>query len=340
MKVTKFFDKLSSQSQQKLSLNGKEITSGKVADSTASNETSKMIPNSNAASTINTRISIKNSSVERLSKIFTSVGGQHIDMSNMSTDSTSLKLLPMISLPDNDNYWSEGWKPPTTITTTDESNHHGTDELVISSSSLSTPLSTSSSSSPSPSPSNQSANFNTSSLTAATKQRTTSFVDFESVNDPVFLDSFMDKQHVAFYGTSIDQEGQSSPFILSYRTETFDSYELIRVILRTKETNYFSTIPVNHKEETILPVRIVKSVNPDINVKSITPIVDLNVIFNYLFDKTHAKWRSSLSKVFQAHSKFRYSQCKQTLQIRSDLHEKGSNNRRGVVLESGAQRTL
>jgi hypothetical protein len=88
------------------------------------------------------------------------------------------KPFPMISLPENDQYWSEGWKYSPDLFETHE-------ELVISSSSLSTPLS-SASSSPSPTPSNQSNNSKVLNLN-----------DLDVTNEQNCRDSFVGK--VKFY---------------------------------------------------------------------------------------------------------------------------------------------
>lgn len=92
--------------------------------------------------------------------------------------SANEKPFPMISLPENDQYWSEGWKYSTDLSETHE-------ELVISSSSLSTPLS-SASSSPSPTPSNQSNNSKILNLN-----------DLDVTNEQTCRDSFVGK--VKFY---------------------------------------------------------------------------------------------------------------------------------------------
>jgi hypothetical protein len=153
----------------------------------------------NAVSVINNRISIKNSSVERLSRVIAAY--------NSNNESRAAQP-PMVSLPENDNYWCEGWRVPNpnpasagrfNQQNSDELNNDN--ELVISSSSLSTPLSTSSSSSPSPSPSNQSSTHNNNSTSNYAGQgrsslqqiKTFTSVDFESVVEQSFRESFADK---------------------------------------------------------------------------------------------------------------------------------------------------
>ena len=157
----------------------------------------------------------------------------------------------MVSLPNNDNYWCEGWKAAASSSGPNEDLNN--DELVISSSSLSTPLSSSSSSSPSPSPSNQSSHY-TAHATGG-KRRTFTSVDFDSIGDSSFRDSFADKEHLIFYG----QDTANSPFILSYKLDSDSDYagECVRAILRFRETNYLSTIPIHQIEEPLTPYKVI-----------------------------------------------------------------------------------
>ena len=80
-----------------------------------------------------------------------------------------------------------------------------------------------------------------------------------------------------------------SPFVLSFKTELIDMIEYIRAILRTKETNYFYTVPSTLIEEPVTPLKILSSFNCDFRVKSIYPLVFLNVnlIFIELFNEAN-----------------------------------------------------
>ncbi|CAF0799635.1 unnamed protein product [Brachionus calyciflorus] len=155
---------------------------------------------------------------------------------------------PMISLPDSDQYWCEGWKCD------EESNFES--DLVISSSSLSSP--SSSSSSPSPSPSTESTNYGLK-ITCS---------DFDSLNDNL-KDSYMIGDNLYFYGRSqLDQ-----PFVLSYtKLETTE----LRAILRLKDTNYLLSIPIVNIEEPIQPDKIIQLIKQDLKIKFLYPLVNLN----------------------------------------------------------------
>lgn len=152
---------------------------------------------------INARLSIKQTTSERLAKIVNhNNNSEYVDHTVTSSD---LSHYPMVSLPENDNYWSEGWKSGRSngVGTCSASNgvnggggggfdeanlsSHANDDLVISSSSLSTPLSTSTSSSPSPSPSSQSSSqqFN--------KPHTFSCFDFDPQSEQTYRESFFGK---------------------------------------------------------------------------------------------------------------------------------------------------
>jgi hypothetical protein len=162
-----------------------------MTSATTANNSNISSTANNAVNMINNRISIKNSSVERLSRIVAAAGLIATSSDAYGNISPRPLVCPMVSLPENDNYWCEGWK----IGGGSHSDELNNDELVISSSSLSTPLSTSSSSSPSPSPSNQSS----SNFTKQHQQQhqllsnTFTSVDFESLNEQAFRESFADK---------------------------------------------------------------------------------------------------------------------------------------------------
>jgi len=176
------------------------------------------------------------------------------------------QLCPMVSLPNNDNYWCEGWRNTVSIrqqlNLNESLNHH--DDLIISSSSLSSPLS-SASSSPSPSPSNQSSNSN--------KILHHHHHDYETNNEQSYRDSFINKEHLNFYG----QDVNNSPFILSYKIEQIEYTEFLRAILRTRENNHYATIPLSLFDEPVIPQKIFKTINPDYKPKFILPMTHLNV---------------------------------------------------------------
>ena len=143
-------------------------------------------------------------------------------------------LYPMISLPDNDNYWCEGWK---------NTSSSGDGLMVVPPMSSSSSSSTSStSSSPSPSPSTQSSASSTSIKQAGandlvnksspphspTKTITVSTFDFDSISEQSYQEAFIGKEHLMFYG----QDDKDAPLILSYKIEQFEHGEELKAILR------------------------------------------------------------------------------------------------------------
>ena len=151
--------------------------------------------------------------------------------------------LPMISLPDSDHYWSEGWKCPSDL------DHNSNNDLSIVSS-TSSPVSSSSASPLSSASSSPSSYFQSNPSAASQQQQqqqqqqqplTKSQAEAMSELSAEYLAAFDDKQHLAFYG----HDAQDSPLILSYRTESVGGHETkLRAILRTKETNHCITIPL------------------------------------------------------------------------------------------------
>lgn len=131
-------------------------------------------------SIVNRQTNAKQNTSERLYKILT----ENYTISPEDIYNNNSKQYPMISLPENDNYWSEGWKCQIQ---NDENTFSHSDDLVISSSSLSSPLSTSSSSSPSPSPSTESSSF------PHNKINTITCFDFDSLAELSYRDSFEGK---------------------------------------------------------------------------------------------------------------------------------------------------
>lgn len=186
---------------------------------------------------ISTRMSIKQTTSERLSKLVAEFGLDDLDR---PIHVTSNSECPMVSLPDNDNYWCEGWGCASggvsgggagydeTLTTSDHTagvtgvgvGGSGDDLVVSSTSSLSTPLSASgsisTSSSPSPSPSTQSGGgaqkqhqhhqHNTSPHSVVQGTNTTfSCFDFEphSVAEHTYRESFVGKVSSSYLYKSV-----------------------------------------------------------------------------------------------------------------------------------------
>lgn len=217
------------------------------------NKTNEMIPSSTSNNSTSSSMPI--TPTERLIKVL--------------NENTRL-LCPMVSLPYNDNYWCEGWKNTLSYRQQLNLNESLTqhDDLIISSSSLSSPLS-SASSSPSPSPSNQSSNSN---------KIHHHHHDYDTNNEQSYRDSFMNKEHLNFYG----QDVNNSPFILSYKIEQIEYTEFLRAILRTRENNYYATIPLSLFDEPVIPQKIFKTINPDYKPKFVLPMTHLNVSFDVL----------------------------------------------------------
>ena len=140
-------------------------------------------PTMSTPNTIKHRSNVRSTS-DRLSKLISNSmitnsihSSTHNDISVI--DNNNNQTCPMISLPENYQYWSEGWKSKNF-----NESLSNNDDLVISSSSLSSPMS-SASSSPSPSPSNQSVNSN--------KINGLTSFDFDSNNEQVYRDAFIGK---------------------------------------------------------------------------------------------------------------------------------------------------
>lgn len=205
----------------------------------------------NNPNTISNRSNVRSTS-ERLTKLISS------HLPDESSPDVNSSLCPMVSLPENDLYWSEGWKNKAfgEMLTNNE-------ELVISSSSLSSPIS-SASSSPSPSPSNQSSNSN--------KLNNVTSFDFDSINEDIYRDAFIGKENLTFYG----QDVTDSPFILSYKVDSTEPTEYLRGILRTRETNFFTNIPLSTLEEPITPVKVLKLIHSEFKPKIVYPLTVLN----------------------------------------------------------------
>lgn len=155
-------------------------------------------------------------------------------------------LYPMVSLPENDHYWSEGWKY--------EEESSFSNDLVISSSSLSSP---SSSSSSSPSPSADSSNFGTK-ITCS---------NFDNGTDNL-REAYMGKENLVFYG----RNQQDEPFVLSYTILLSE----LRAILRLKDTNFLLSAPIASLEEPIQPDKVIQLIQPEFRTKFIYPLVNLN----------------------------------------------------------------
>lgn len=217
---------------------------------------------------------------------------------NLTTEERLFQLLttkadsqhmPMVSLPDNDNYWSEGWKSA-------EAEMNSNNLSIVSS--TSSPVSSSSASPLSSASSSPSSFFQTSSSSTSSNQQTANKIQSQLAETTLeltseYLEAFNDKQHLIFYG----HDSLNSPIILSYRTEiAADSRccENIRAILRTKEKNYCMTIPVinlsgNNSENpdnvVITPSVVCKTLCPDIKIKFFYPLTDLNVSCLIMFLK-------------------------------------------------------
>ncbi len=165
------------------------------------------------------------SSAERLQNILLS---QSIRAANLNDrvsgeeEDYSLAYLPMISLPDNDTYWSESY-----------TDSH---DLCIVSSSSSLPSSSSvspySSSSASPSLSSNSSsstNPTTNSMSSPTGVDHSEIIQINDLNsDAIYLESFANKEQLIFFG----QDCRDMPLILSYKMEQIDSVDHLRAILR------------------------------------------------------------------------------------------------------------
>jgi len=198
---------------------------------------------------------------------------------------TRQQNLPMVSLPDNDSYWSEGWKCHSNQLELDRN------DLSIVSSAASSPAS-SSSASPFSSASSSPSSF--SQANTGVNNSSSSQVQIEVRTDLSidYLETFNEKQHVVFYG----QDLQSAPFILSYRIETNlesssdnKSSENVCAVLRTKETNFCMRIPLvnlsvcnnqiaEHIENMcVTPVMVCKTLCPELKPKFFYPLTDLNV---------------------------------------------------------------
>ena len=149
--------------------------------------------------TINNRNNVRSTS-DRLSRLIstsmiqTSLAGGDSSNHDLSIveNSNQNHVCPMISLPENYQYWSEGGKSKHY----NEGFSQNNDDLVISSSSLSSPVS-SASSSPSPSPSNQSVNSN--------KLNPSTSFDFDANNEQAYRDAFIGKvrNYLLFFTSSI-----------------------------------------------------------------------------------------------------------------------------------------
>ena len=196
------------------------------------------------------------------------------------------KPLPMVSLPETDGYWCEGWKSAA-----------NTSELSVvpplaSSSSSS---SSSNSSSPSPSPSTQSSastssitnnnnnnnNNKTGDLNKSSPNRhnhhsiTVSTFDFDTISEHTYQESFMGKDQLIFYG----QDESNAPLVLSYKIEQQHGEfgEQLRAILRTRETNYCMSTPKSNIQDPVTPQKICKQILPDLRVKFLSPLTIVNV---------------------------------------------------------------
>ena len=141
----------------------------------------------NIAQVISTRASIKQTTSERLSKIVSGI--EHSYQPSAQID------VPMVSLPENDNYWCEGWG----YTSTNEDQHHhhqhhANEDLIASSTSS---LSASTSSSPSPSPSSQSSSVVTTTTPSKLNANNNTFSCFDfdshSLAENTYRESFAGK---------------------------------------------------------------------------------------------------------------------------------------------------
>jgi hypothetical protein len=144
---------------------------------------------------------------------------------------------PMISLPEGDNYWSEGWKCTiqsnelASSVVTASVGTHSDDMINVSTSSASSSLS----SSPSPSPSTQSSISFKQPQTVGQQQQqqqkhlqVMSHFDSESLNEQIFREAFAGKEQIIFYG----QDVKDQPFILSYKNELVEFVDSLRILLR------------------------------------------------------------------------------------------------------------
>jgi hypothetical protein len=190
--------------------------------------------------------------------------------------------LPMISLPENDNYWEDSCKIEFNATTNNNTNDH--DLNIISSSSA---YSTSTSSSPSPSPSSQSTNSissfqkhkhhhnNANSTNTNGETVLSSSLDFDSYNEQNYKDAFIGKEHLIFYGRDKTNE---MPLVLSYRIHSDvdnnnKEIHFIKAILRTREMNHFMTTPLANVDEPVTPLKICKILKPDLKIKTLYPLL-------------------------------------------------------------------
>ena len=210
---------------------------------------------------------------------------------NLTTEERLFELLsskadllnmPMVSLPDNDNYWSEGWKSA-------ESEMNTNNLSIVSSNS--SPVSSSSASPLSSASSSPSSFFQTSSSSTSSNQQTNKLQSHSTETNleltAEYLEAFNDKQHLIFYG----HDSQKSPIILSYKIEPAtdtNCCENLKAILRTKEKNYCMSIPVinlsgantdNPDNVVITPSLVCKTLNPEIKIKFFYPLTDLNVSY-------------------------------------------------------------
>lgn len=67
------------------------------------------------------------------------------------------------------------------------------------------------------------------------------------------------------------------PFVLSYKTEIIDLVDYARAILRTSEINHYLTVPLSCIEEPVTPQKILASFNFDFKMKTIYPLLTINV---------------------------------------------------------------
>lgn len=203
----------------------------------------------------------------------------------ISSSTHQQQQLPIVSLPDSDSYWSEGWK-----CSTDMENNNNDLSIV---SSTSSPVSSSSASPLSSASSSPSSFFQSNSSTSsqhlqASNKKTPSQVQVESMTElsPEYLEAFNDKEHLVFYG----HDSQDMPVILSYKTEPCtspDNHDTnLRAVLRTKEKNYCMLIPLvnlnmnsiaeNCDNIQITPALVTRAISPDIKMKFFYPLMDLN----------------------------------------------------------------
>jgi hypothetical protein len=200
-----------------------------------------------------------------MSTTFNSTGNSSDRLSKIlieTNTTTNDQMYPMISLPDNDAYWSESY------------NNENNDLCIISSSTSSStssvsPYSTTSSSSASPSLSSNSSSINHSEI----KQTT----DLHSEQN--YYESFIGiDQQLVFFGQDI----REMPLILSYKLEQIDSVDYLKAILRTKETNHCLTKQLkmiyqeNNNDQLITPYLICKLISNEIRIKCFQPLTILN----------------------------------------------------------------